>query len=66
MKTSTSGRRHIPTIAVKKWQKYISMSPSVGPFIAGRIRVLVKKLDQGKQISINFAKSLSVINHMGD
>ena len=32
----------LPTMAVKKWHKYISMRPSVGPLIAGRIRVLVK------------------------
>jgi hypothetical protein len=36
------GSRSIPTIAVKKWATYISTRPSVGPLIAGRIRVLVK------------------------
>lgn len=32
----------LPTIPVKKWHTYISMRPSVGPLIAGRIRVFVK------------------------
>lgn len=37
-------KKYIPTIAVKQCITYINKRPSVGPFIAGSIRVLVKKL----------------------
>lgn len=46
-----AGLKSLPTTAVRKWAMHISIRPSVGPLIAGRIRVLVKKLDTRKQKS---------------
>lgn len=45
-----ASRKNLPTKAVNKCATYISIRPSVGPLTAGRMRVLVKKLDARNQI----------------